>query len=291
VIKIRTGRIITASIVILVIFLGTAARRGWGTICSLCAWRISFSCPLGFLQMALASRKLLPQLWLSVGLFLFLIILLGRVFCAWVCPTALLQQLFGGKEGLKSRREKREGKVHTAAQPSGSPSSRFNRPLEASPKGKTWASYSHYAVLGGTLLSSFLFGFPVFCAVCPIGLAFGTLFAVNRLFFAKQPSLELLLFPALLGLEVFALKSWCRSICPLGALLSIVSSVNRLFRPTVKEDRCLRSQDVRCRACEEACPEGIDLLNEGAGSSMKDCTKCLECYEKCPAKAIRLRLL
>ncbi len=288
--KARIVRVLIASIVILAIFLGTAAKRGWGTICSLGAWRISFSCPLGFLQMALASRKLLPQLWLSVGLFLLLIVLFGRFFCAWVCPTALLQQLFGGKEGLKSRREKREGKVRATAQPRGSSSSRVNTPLEASPKGKTWASYSHYAVLGGTLLSSFLFGFPVFCAVCPIGLFFGTLFAVNRLLFAKQPSLELLAFPALLGLEIFVLRSWCRSICPLGALLSIVSSVNRFFRPTVNKDRCLRSQDVRCRACKEACPEGIDLLNDSSSLSLKDCTKCLECYEKCPAKAIGLRL-
>lgn len=290
-IKIRIARVITASIVILVILLGAAARLGWGTICSLGAWRISFTCPLGFLQMALASRKLLPELWLSVALVLMSIVMLGRFFCAWICPGALLRDLFRGKGGLRSKREKREGKDHAAVQPCASSSSSPKGSLEALPKETIWASYSRYALLGGALLSSILFGFPVFCLVCPVGLLFGTVFAVTRLFFAKQPSLELLLFPALLGLELFALKSWCRSICPLGALLSIIGSLNRFLRPIVKKDKCLASQGIHCRACKEACPEEIDLFKDSGSFSLKDCTKCLECYEKCPAKAIGLRLL
>ena len=56
-IKIRTVRVITALIVILVTLLGAACKTGYGTICSLGAGRISFTCPLGFLQMALAARK------------------------------------------------------------------------------------------------------------------------------------------------------------------------------------------------------------------------------------------
>lgn len=265
-IKIKTVRVITALIVILVTLLGAACKAGYGTICSFGAGRISFTCPLGFLQMVLASRKLLPQLWLSVVLVLLSIVILGRFFCAWICPAALLRDVFRGKGASKSRKEKREQ------------------------KGTTWASYSRYAVLGGALLSSFLFGFPVFCAVCPIGLFFGSLFAVNRLFFAQQPSLELLLFPALLALELFVLKSWCRSICPLGALLSIIGSLNRFFRPTIRKDKCLAAQGAHCRVCEKACPEEIDLLNDSADSSLSDCTKCLECYEKCPVKAIKLTL-
>jgi len=290
-IKIRVVRVVTASIVILLVLLGNACKIGDGTICSLGAWGISFTCPLGFLQMALASRKVLPQLWLSVALVLLSIIVLGRFFCAWVCPAALLREVFIGKGGLKSKREKRKGKDHATVRLRASSPSSPSGLLEPSQKKTILMSYSRYAVLGGTLLSALLFGFPVFCLVCPVGLFFGSLFAVIRLFFAKQPSLELLLFPALLGLELLALRSWCRSICPLGALLSIIGSLNRFLRPTVNKDKCLASQGLPGRACKEACPEGIDLLNESGSLSLKDCTKCLECYEKCPVKAIELRLV
>jgi len=289
-IKIRMVRVLTASIVILVILLGGTCKLGYGTICSFGVWRISFTCPLGFLQMVLASRNLLPQLWLSVALVVLFIILLGRFFCAWICPVALLRGVFSGKGAVNSNRGKREGKEATI-QLRASSSANPNGLLELPPKGTVWASYSRYAILGGALLSSFLFGFPVFCAVCPIGLFFGSLFAVNRLLFAKQPSLELLLFPALLGFEIFVLKSWCRSICPLGALLSIISTLNCFVRPTIQKDLCLASQGTHYRVCNEACPEGIDLHNDSAGSPLKDCTKCLECYEKCPARAIRLAIL
>lgn len=288
-IKIRMVRVLTASIVILVILLGGACKLGYGTICSFGVWRISFTCPLGFLQMALASRNPLPQLWLSVALVVLFVILLGRFFCAWVCPVALLRDVFRGPGGLNSERGRRDGKDATIPLQAYS-SANSSGALELSPKGTIWASYSRYAVLGGALLSSFLFGFPVFCAVCPIGLFFGSLFAVSRLLFAKQPSLELLLFPALLGLELFALKSWCRSICPLGALLSIISTLNRSVRPTVQKDLCLASQGTHYRVCKEVCPEEIDLRNNSGASYLKDCTKCLECYEKCPVKAIRIAL-
>lgn len=289
-IKARTARVATASIVVLLVLLGIATKTGYGTVCSLGTSWITFTCPLGFLQIALASRNPLPQLWLSVALVLLSIVILGRFFCAWICPTALLRSVFRRPAPLDSDRNKRGGKDHATTQLRASASSSASGPGELSPKGTIWASYSRYAVLGGTLISSFLFGFPVFCAICPIGLFFGSLFALSKLLAVKQPSLELLLFPALLGIELLAFRSWCRNTCPLGALLSIISDFNRVLRPVVKKDACLVSQRIPCQACEKACPEGINLLQDSSGSPLRDCTKCLECYEKCPAKAIELAL-
>jgi ferredoxin-type protein NapH len=102
---------------------------------------------------------------------------------------------------------------------------------------------------------------------------------------------ELVLFPALLGLELFALKSWCRSFCPLGAFLSIIGSLNRFFRPAIKQETCLASKGTNCQACRNACPEGIDLRNQKGVLFPTSCTKCLECYEKCPARAIKIAVL
>ncbi len=276
----------TASIVVLVILLSTALKTGYGSICAFGVCWISFACPLGFLEVALASKNLLPGLFISVALVVLSVVIFGRFFCAWICPTALVRDVFGGR-GVEPAKEMGEGKDHALIQPNALDPSNPRRPQAALTK-ISWALNTRYAILGGTLLSSFLFGFPVFCAICPIGLFFGSLFAVTRLFSAQQPSWELLLFPALLGLELFALKSWCRSICPLGALLGLMGALNRFLQPTVLRDKCYVSKGINCRVCKKECPEGIDLIHDHAGAPLRDCTKCLECYEKCPARAIRI---
>jgi ferredoxin-type protein NapH len=262
--KIRIVRLVTASLAIVVVVSGVVGELRYEGICSLGVGQILATCPLGFLERSLATRQLLPQ-WPSVLLVVLSVILLGRVFCAWICPTVLVRRVWRGKGGLKSKRE-------------------------AAPKGGTWAAYSPYAVLGGVLLSSFLFRFPVFCAFCPIGLFFGFVFAAIRLFSPGLPSPELVLFPILLGLELWVMKSWCRSICPLGALFSIIGNLNRLLLPAVRKDKCLTSNGANCRVCQRVCPEGIDLNLIGDAFSPNSCTKCLECYEKCPAKAIRIAI-
>jgi ferredoxin-type protein NapH len=146
--------------------------------------------------------------------------------------------------------------------------------------------YSGYAVLAGSLASSYFFGFPVFCLICPVGLFFGSLFAVRRLFFSQLVTLELILLPAVLVLEIFVLRKWCTKLCPLGALLSIVGSINqRVFRPRVEREVCFQSQEINCQVCAKICPEGINLEDEKP--PMRACTNCLECWERCPTKAVK----
>jgi ferredoxin-type protein NapH len=260
--KIKIIRIVTTSLAIVIIASGVIGELRYQGICTLGAYKIWGTCPLGFLERSLALRKLLPQ-WPSVLLVVVSVILLGRVFCAWVCPTVLLRREFNLKEDFKPE-------------------------PEAVPGGINWASYSSYAFLGGVLLASYLFRFPVFCLFCPIGLFFGFLYAVGRYFSVDTLGLELVLFPAMLVLELWLLKSWCRSICPVGALLSIFGSFNLFLVPTFRKEKCLTSTGVNCQACKRACPEGIDLSKTNRGLAPNSCTKCLECYEKCPARAIKL---
>jgi ferredoxin-type protein NapH len=280
VIKTGTLRVLTALLVITVVAVGAVGKTGFGTICSFGVGKVSFACPLGFLQAALASKDPLLQMWLPVGLALLVLIILGRFFCGWLCPTTLLQYVVRGKGAEKARAGQRAG----AASPANT-----GRPAKAVRNGApSWTSYSRYAVLGGGLLASFVFGFPVFCLVCPVGLFFGTVFALSRLFLRQQASLELLLFPTLLGLELLLLKNWCRSLCPLGALFGLVGRLARFGRPTVVKDKCLTTTGINCRVCKRACPQGVDLHGKGEGASVGECSRCLECYEKCPTGAIAL---
>jgi ferredoxin-type protein NapH len=283
-IKVRTLRYITITILILVVLAGTVTTFACGNTCSLDLFGVSFTCPLGFLQTTLASRSFVPEAWVSVGLVVLASILLGRFFCAWLCPTPLLKAFFAANSKPKPGTPKLKSKG------SASPPSEITEITQASGAGGLRDilanPYSSYAVLVGSLASSFFFGFPVFCLVCPVGLFFGSLFAVRRLFFSQMVTLELILFPVILLVEIFVLKSWCSRLCPLGALLRIIGSVNqRIFRPKVNIERCYQEKDVNCQVCKTVCPEGIDLGEEGA--SLSGCTNCLECWEKCPTKAIK----
>ncbi|MBE3117925.1 MAG: 4Fe-4S binding protein, partial [Candidatus Atribacteria bacterium] len=229
-----------------------------------------------------------PELWLSVGIAVLLIILLGRFFCAWVCPASIVQTLksnfhLKGFQTLKAKGNNfKSVGIYSDAESNNSTSL-----SKATEKGN---AYSGLAVLVGALASSYLFGFPVFCLICPVGLTFGTIFAVMRWFSGAPPGLEMVVFPVMIIVELFMLKSWCRSLCPLGALLGLISRLNFFMRPKVQKEACLASRGVKCRICEKACPQEVALVKIGKDFNGEDCTKCLECYEKCPTKAIKLKL-
>jgi len=283
-IKVRTLHHITITVLILVVLAGMVTTFACGNTCSLDLFGVSFTCPLGFLQTTLASRSFVPEAWVSVGLVVLATILLGRFFCAWLCPTPLMKAFFAANSKPKP------GDLKLKSKGSARPPSEITEIARASRAGGLRDilanPYSSYAVLAGSLASSFFFGFPVFCLVCPVGLFFGSLFAVRRLFFSQMVTLELILFPVVLLVEIFVLKSWCSRLCPLGALLRIIGSVNqRVFRPKVNMEGCYQEKDTNCQVCKTVCPEGIDLGKEGA--SLSGCTNCLECWEKCPTKAIK----
>lgn len=233
---------------------------------------ITATCPLGYFERSLAAGLWLPQWWFPVVLILASVLLLGRVFCGWVCPAGLLQRVLPGVGGGK-----RGGASNGAA---------------GQTKQARWLAYSSYAFLAGTLVASWIFRFPVFCFVCPIGLFFGGAYAVMQIASPYPFSVELVLFPAMLAVELWLLKNhWCRAICPLGAMLSLAGNLNRFFLPTVKAGSCLTSKGINCSACSRACPERIELATIGKAYLPNSCTKCLECVEACPKGAVEIALV
>lgn len=146
---------------------------------------------------------------------------------------------------------------------------------------------SRHAVLVGTLASAAVFGFPVFCLICPVGLTFATIIGLWNLVQFNEPTWALVVFPIILIAEVTVLRKWCSKICPISALVSLLSNLNVTLRPRVKADACLRSRGVDCHACVDACPEQLDPHSR----RIPECSKCGKCVEACPAKAISIKLL
>ena len=264
-------RTLSALAVVALVCVGLALHTGTGTPSAWGIYDIAALCPLGAVEAALASKTVVPPMLIVLAVGVVLAVLLGRAFCAWGCPVPLLRRIFGLKEPKRT---------HRASEALDLPASERGGIADS----RNW-------VLGGTLLSTAVFGFPVFCLICPVGLTFATLIALWRLFQFNEVALSLLVFPAILVLEVVVLRKWCSRFCPLGALLSLVSRLNRTFRPVSNESACLRSKGEPCHQCAEVCPEGIDLHEGATSAPMNECTTCRACSDACPMHAITFPFL
>jgi len=76
-------------------------------------------------------------------------------------------------------------------------------------------------------------------------------------------------------------RFWCRYLCPVGGLLTIVSRLNPFLKPKVQHDANHRN----CGACATICPEGINICKE---KTFARCTKCFDCYSKCPFGVVHI---
>lgn len=263
-------RTLSAVAVVAVVCLGLAVHTGFGTPSSWGFYDVAALCPLGAVEAAIASKTIVPPMLIGLGVVVVLVVVFGRAFCAWGCPVPLLRRIFG----LKGRgKAKKPGALDIPDRQRGGVKDTRN-----------W-------VLGGTILSTALFGFPVFCLVCPVGLTFGTVIALWRLFQFDETTLSLVVFPAILVVEVVVMRKWCHRFCPLGALFSLIGRLNRTFQPAVKRDACLHEKGESCHRCAEVCPEGIDLHDGSVSAPMSECTRCGECSSKCPVNAIEFPAL
>ncbi len=280
--KTSTKRGLVALAVFVVVAVGLAFSTGTGTLSAMGLDFVAAICPLGALESMFGTLSFIPRAALLLAGVVVLGLVFGKAFCSWVCPVPHFQEFFKGK---KARRADHERRVEAAKTALG------NCQEGCKPARQSVPVDSRHAVLGGALLSTAIFGFPVFCLVCPIGLTFATFILLWRFVQFNDATIGLLVFPAILVVEFVVLRKWCHKICPLGALLSIVASLNKTFRPTVDTEACLRADGTPCEACGAACPEHIDPYADLGERSMADCTKCKRCAEACPAHAITFPLI
>ncbi len=218
--------------------------------------------PLAAVEVALAQRSFAGDLWLGAGILMMVALLLGPIFCGWICPLGFLMDL---AQSLRSFLQKRVLKYHCK-----------------------WPNWSfpagcRRAVLIGTLAFALVAQVPLFQAISPIHMVARTfLFALDA---------TCLIVLGLLALEFVAPRIWCRSLCPLGETYSILGRFARL-RVRVNADR---AGQIRCSRCEVACPMGIRVMEDytlsGRDSiSNPACTRCGACIDTCPNSVLHLGL-
>ena len=271
--------------------MGTMSGFGWDTF--------SMLCPLGALGTMIATKTMIPRAVVSLVLIAALVLVFGRAFCSWLCPTMLIDRIRDFFRSPKKRRElteKKNSEIKAISQQELASLKAAKDGYACGACGKCQPVHhgkvdSRHAVLGGALLSTAVFGFPVFCLICPVGLSVATFIALWRLLQFSEATLSLVVFPVILVAEIVLLRKWCHRFCPLGALLGLMARLNRTFRPTVAAESCLHCSGASCSRCADVCPEGIDLHHPEASVSLAECTKCGECRDACPAHAISFPLL
>ncbi len=220
------------------------------------------ACPLGSLQNAVAASADRPAFYV-VGLLLLFGLLLGRVICGFLCPFGLLQELL---HKIPTRKVKK---------------SPLTRKL-------SWTKYGILLVFALAIPAWFALRklpMPGFCKfICPAGTLEGavmlllhpandTLRAMTGGLFWWKFSLMLLILTAC----VFVFRAFCRFLCPLGALYSLLSRL-ALLGAKVDGERC-----VDCGACLRICPMDIRSVGD------RECVHCGSCIDICPTKAISFR--
>jgi len=223
---------------------------GWtlfeGTLDAASLGGILLSDPLATLQVLLLTGSLATPLLIGCLTVLALYGLLGgRVFCGWVCPVGFLTDL-----------------VEPLAR-------RLRRPVWA----LNWKLVSLVVMLGLTLL----LGLPAFETLSPIGIG------VRALTFGAGGGLVLLILILLVEL-LLVRRAWCRSLCPLGGLYSLLGRLSPV-RVRYHADRC-----THCGACSRVCfvEEVLEpSLERGLGQIRDgDCSRCGACVGVCPVQAL-----
>ena len=265
--------------------MGTLSGFGWDAFSALC--------PLGAFTTMLATKTMVPRAVFSIIMAL-LVFVFGRAFCGWNCPVPVLDKVRAFFRSPKKRKQLEQAKHDEMLD-----IAKFE--LGCGGKGGDCGSCSackqqrqkldsrHY-VLGGALLSTAIFGFPVFCLVCPIGLTFATVLVFWRLFANADMTVAVVLIPLMLIIELVFLRKWCTRFCPMAGLMNLMSRFSRTFKPTIDDSKCLEtSKGTPCSRCAMACEADINLRHPEYGErTLADCTRCHSCVDACPASAITM---
>ncbi len=221
----------------------------------------------------LARLPRLGQGALIIGAPLLLIALTlvaGRFFCGWVCPLGTVLDLVRPLSPARRRLARR-------------PAGQLAR-LLTMPNGNSYIKY--YAAVAALVLS--LLSLKLVGLLDPLVLFHRTATViVADLFALRNPAFDIylsasFLFLAVLLLELWRPRFWCRHLCPQGALLGWLSRWTLLNRRV--SEAC-----NYCGRCREVCVMNA-IPKETHDTDYRECHFCLACEAACPRKAITFGL-
>jgi len=246
--------------------------------------------PLILITTLLSAHSAANAFYFSI-ITIILTLILGRVFCGWVCPLGTLNNITGSL-----------------------------RKQQADATARDWHKVKYYILI--FLLASSLFTLQLAGIMDPISLLIRSLsvsiyplfnYAVRAFFdtlyylnipgiagivniseavysvlkksvlsfnqpYFKQSAFIGVIFIFILGLNLIEKRFWCKYLCPLGALLGILSRFSILKRSV--SEGC-----TSCGACASVCHGGAAPDKIGKWKNT-ECLYCFNCDDVCPQNAV-----
>lgn len=249
----------------------------------------------------LSSRSVYRGLIWSLGV-VALTILVGRAFCGWICPFGTLHHLIAWV--WPSRLIRAKSRV----------SANLHRKSQIAKYYVMWGTFG--AALAGSAIGGLLD--PICISVRALGLgvlpwmqyvttratdslALSNESALQRVGDASSELLSLTLFPAtqpyfhqawlILSMLMLVLvmnrvipRFWCRVLCPLGAMLGLLSRFS-LVAMRKDHEKC-----TDCNLCLVHC-QGADNPQGGVKHERSECHLCFNCQAACPEDVIHFEFL
>lgn len=252
--------------------------------------------PLAMLAHLVSSRTLLTGSALALAT-VALTVVFGRAWCGWLCPLGTLLDWFSPRR----------------------------RPRPQAPP-DSWRAVKYGLLL--TLLAAALFSNLTLMVFDPLTLLFRTLSAsvwpaIDQLITAAQftlyrvpilrPALSALdavlrpkilppdaayyryawlyagVFAAIISLNVFGRRFWCRYLCPVGTTYNLIGWLSPL-KIRWEQDKC-----SNCKECQAVCMVPFvlaDTVNRAKGEYVLsgECTRCGLCVDACQDKALSFKV-
>jgi ferredoxin-type protein NapH len=239
-----------------------------GNLLSLDFFGLTFADPLAFLQTLAGGWPTTAMAATGAALILLIALLLGRVFCGWMCPYALASEMVFA---LSNKRRAQKKAAAALAHGAGT------RP------------FAVRAVVAGLGLFAVLLFFPE-PYLNQLSMPGWYTRVLQHAAFFGAPLYGALFFPALLLLEGCAgSRFWCRYLCPQSVLLALFAA---LPCPAGLRLRFARTQCACAkndRACLAACSLALNP-REITTAHRLDCTNCGDCVDACRSRGKALRL-
>lgn len=239
----------------------------------------------------LLQRQLMPAIFtgatVTLVVYFLLTLFFGRVYCSVICPAGILQDLFNRLSCIGKK--KKNGTMRFS----------YHKP----------SNWLRYLLLGLTAILA-VFGITELCLLLDPYSNFGriatNLFRPAAIWFnnllagilsahgnyslynvsVSIPTVALLsgiiAFVTFAVMVYFRGRLFCNTLCPVGALLSLVSRYS-FFRVSIDKNAC-----NGCKSCERSCKaEAIDAKNKTVDASR--CVTCFNCTATCNRSAIGYR--
>ncbi len=206
--------------------------------------------PMAALESTTTAARFHWPLIASIALPVLVTLILGRVYCGWMCPMNLFFEI---NDKLRSLLKKTGYNVRNV---------RFGR-------------HTKYVVLGVGLAVAYIVGIPVLSLLYPPAIMSREVF--YRVYRGAFGGGVLILAAMCLFELILSRRWWCRYVCPGGAVYTGISFARRL-RISRNDAKC-----DQCGDCVPICPYDLRPMTTDLNA---DCDQCGQCVSACAPGAL-----